>query len=178
MKTFKEFLNEGKEEAAAIRDILKKELGLTARDVSVTSKYGGTSSAVTVKIKNTKALENYTKIENIGNSKQSYETDRRTGEILGGGNTFIFVSLDYKFEQELSKKVQDEFEKQTKGEWDEQDSAVLFGVFQIVNSGGTTSLSLKNGKGRQEVRSLAHIGGELMFLIKKSGDDSLYSKIK
>jgi len=74
-----------KEQAKLIRAELKKELGLTSKDVSVKSDL----YAVWVRIKN-EDIE----IEDVKNIAKKYESiDRceRTGEILQGGNSYVFV---------------------------------------------------------------------------------------
>lgn len=73
---------------------------------------GGTSSAVNVSIKNIKALPFKDDIENITRDFESYERDERTQSILSGGNTFIFVEIDYKFRKKLHGKISDEINKQ------------------------------------------------------------------
>jgi len=73
---------------------LKKEiitkLNLKASDISV--RYDG-SYRVTIK-----TWIPLSKVEEIAKSRESYQRDDRTGEILCGGNTFVFVDYDYKLE--------------------------------------------------------------------------------
>jgi len=74
-----------KEQAKLIRAELKKELGLTSKDVSVKSDL----YAVWVRIKNEDI-----KIDDVKNIAKKYESiDKceRTGEILQGGNSYVFV---------------------------------------------------------------------------------------
>ena len=177
MKTFKEYILEGKEEAQFIRQALKKELGLSNKDVSVKTKSGGLSTAVNVTIKTSKALALKKKIEDIGNSKEAYDTDIATGEILAGGNTFIFTQIDYKFQDSLYKKIQEEFDKQSGGKWEEGDSVTLFGEFRIGNQRGETYASVKGGRAL-EVRDIKYVGRPIMLLISELNNDSLYAKIK
>ncbi len=180
MKSFKEFIGEGKEEAAFIRTVLKKELGLTSRDVSVKARSGGYSSSVNVSIKTTKALALRKKIEKVGESQESYERDYASGEILSGGNTFIFVDLDYKFRKAVEDKIQAEFEKQTKNGFEEGDSVVLYNTFNINRYSDRLSYASmnKSGSSSVEIRDLRYVGGPIMQVIAKENDDSLYAKIK
>ena len=177
---FNDFLKEAKtEEAEIIRNALKKELGLTSKDVSVKTKSGGYSTAVDVTIKTLKALYVKTKIEEIGDNLKSVDYDERTGEILAGGNTFIFTKVDYKLDEEISKLIQDEFEKQTKGNWDKNKQVILFKTFAVNNSGDMSYVSLA-GKGGSlaEIRDIDYIGDAVKNLIRKVKNDSLYTKIK
>jgi hypothetical protein len=172
--SFKEFLNEGADEAKIIRTAIKNKLGLTSRDVSVKARSGGTSSSVTVSLKTTKALSSMTKIKDLSKDSESYERDA-SGDILGGGNTFIFTSIDRKLEDELSIIVQAEFDK-LEDEFEENDRVKLFGTFDLVRSG--RNLFFRVGRVQTDVRQLKYLAGPLLFLIQKTEDDTLYSKIK
>lgn len=77
------------ERLAAIRKELK-EHGYNNRRVSV--RYDGYAIWVTVKEFEIDIKE----IENIANKYENYSIDERTGEILSGGNTFVFVDYDYR----------------------------------------------------------------------------------
>nr|DAV45700.1 MAG TPA: Large polyvalent protein associated domain 29 [Caudoviricetes sp.] len=79
-----------KERLAAIRKELK-EHGYNNRRVSV--RFSG-YSAIYVTIK--ELAINKKEIENIAMKYESYSRDERTGEILSGGNTFVFVDYDYR----------------------------------------------------------------------------------
>jgi hypothetical protein len=180
MQTFKELINEDKETAKIIRTKLKSELGLSSRDVSVKSRNGGYSSAVNVSIKTLKALSVKQKIEELGQGNENYETDSASGEILSGGNTFIFTEIDWKFKDELGEKIQAEFEKVTKGEFnDDSKDVLLYKTFRIANlSGGGVYVSVKGNNGHSDVRDLAYVGSAVLQYISSSKDDSLYAKIK
>ena len=180
MKTFKEFLNEGKEEAKIIRDALKKELGLSSRDVSVKNKSSGYSTAVDVTIKSMKALSVMSKIEDIGNVQRSVDRDEHNGEILSGGNTYIFTSIDYKFKTSLAEMIQKEFEKQLgSGELnDDSPAIILYNTFSVNSSRGEKYVSLKGGGKTSDIMDDMYVGGAVLFLIEQLKDDSLYSKIK
>ena len=73
----------------AIRKELK-EHGYNNRRVGV--RYDGYAIWVTVKEFEIDIKE----IENIANKYENYSIDERTGEILQGGNTFVFVDYDYR----------------------------------------------------------------------------------
>lgn len=179
MGKFTEFLSEGKEEAVAIRTALKKELGLSSRDVSVKASYGGMSSSVKVNIKTMKALQLKSKIENIGTGEESYDRDEASGEILGGGNTFIFVEIDWKYREALQKIINDAVEKESNGDFKEGDQITIFKTFIIDNKGKGQFYVYKKGGG--QVSSTNHpsgIASTVMNLITTLKDDSLYAKIK
>lgn len=76
-----------KELGQAIRNLLK-EKGIKRNDVSVRVS-GGYSSAVNITVKNPKISRR--QVEQIVKDYQNVERDERTGEILGGANTYIFV---------------------------------------------------------------------------------------
>ena len=84
---------------------LKKEiitkLNLRARDISVESDY----SAFRITVKTWIPLS---KVEEIANTRQHIDRCERTGEILSGGNTFVFVHYDYgmKLTDELVLKIE------------------------------------------------------------------------
>lgn len=78
-----------KERLAAIRKELK-EHGYSNRRVGVS--YDGYAIRLTIK---ELAIE-MKEIENIAMKYENYSRDERTGEILSGGNTFVFVDYDYR----------------------------------------------------------------------------------
>jgi len=182
MKTFQEFISEGKDEAKAIREILKKELGLSAKDVSVRTKKGGYSKAVRVNIKTMKALALKSKIEEVGSKFRDYDRDEATGEILAGGNTFIFVEIDWDFEKSLKEKIQKDFVK----EFEKTDSneIVLYKKFEIrkyQEEDDTYFVYIKGKHASKEVKSAKNydfIGSAILSLISSTNDDSLYELIK
>ena len=178
MQSFKDFLTEGKEEATQIRNALKKAYGLTNRDVAVKSRTGGTSSAVNVDIKSMKALELYTSIENIASEKQYYDRDEVSGEILAGGNTFVFVAIDYKFKKHLDDIIQKEFDKVV-GSVSPNTGAKMFKVFNVNMSSGGYWLSAKGSTGMYEIRDNKYVGTSLIhFIINKLKEPKLFKHIK
>ena len=72
--------------AAAIRSSLKKTLGYTNRQVSVKAR----DYAIWVNAK--VAGLNLQKVHEISMKYYDVERDEITGEILSGGNTFVFVN--------------------------------------------------------------------------------------
>lgn len=179
MISFKEFLSEGKEEAKFIRKLLTQELGLSSRDVSVKVSYGGTSSSVRVSIKTMEALVLKKDIEEIAKEKESYDTDEYSGEILGGGNTFIFTEIDWKFQDSLVTKIQDEVKKEAKGDLKAGDQVTIFKTFTVANNNDKEYLVSKKGGG--QVATTYHpsgIGSAVLNLITKLNEPSLYKKIK
>lgn len=76
-----------KELGQAIRNLLKEQ-NIKRNDVSVRVA-GGYSTAVNIKIKNPKISRR--QVEKIVKRFEDVERDGRSGEILGGANTYIFV---------------------------------------------------------------------------------------
>lgn len=77
----------------AIKKDLKKK-GYTSRQVSVTKRRGGFNVAIRLLIKDMLNVD-LDFIDSIVKKYESFDRDERTGEILSGGNTFIFVEYDY-----------------------------------------------------------------------------------
>lgn len=78
------------QKAATIRAALKSELGLNSRAVSVRCSAGGHSINVEVLAP---IGDKFEQIKRIANAQESVRYDERSGEILSGGNTFVFVSF-------------------------------------------------------------------------------------
>ena len=81
-----------KEKAKAIRTALK-EAGITSKQVSVKHRYCGYSSSYHITIKDGNVSE--LQIKDICKRFESVDYDERTGEILEGGNDYIFVDRDH-----------------------------------------------------------------------------------
>lgn len=75
----------------AIQERLKKA-GIEKKSYSISAKNSGSSTSVAIKVKN--LAVRIGKVESIAKGYESYEVDQANGEILQGGNTFIFVSYD------------------------------------------------------------------------------------
>ena len=78
--------------ANEIRKELKKN-GYSSREISVRKRHAGYSSAINVTIKD--LTINLKDIKKIVHKFENVGWDERTGEILSGGNTFVFVDYDY-----------------------------------------------------------------------------------
>lgn len=76
------------ERLAAIRQALK-EHGYSNRKVGV--RYDGYAICLTIK----DLAIDIKEIEQLTKGYESYERDEFTGEILSGGNTFVFVNYAY-----------------------------------------------------------------------------------
>ena len=175
MKTFTEFLLEGKEEAAAIRQVLKSKFSLSSRDVSVTSKYGGYSSSVTVSIKTAKGLPYFNKIEEIGQGHESYEVDQVSQEILAGGNTFVFFQMDSKLEKTLTYQIKKDIEKQSTDNFTKGYRLTLFKTITVDYYDDRTFI-VGVGKGTREHITSQYLDGipkTLLRLISKVDDGTL-----
>jgi len=72
-----------------IRQDIKSELGYNSRQVSVRENPGGLSTSITVRLKEPNL--DFDQIEQIAERHVKVDRCERTQEILGGGNTFVFV---------------------------------------------------------------------------------------
>lgn len=99
-----------KDKAIIIRKELKAKHDLNSKDVSVRVKGSSLSDAINVYIKSERALHLFKEIEIIAEQLESYTTDEKTGEILSGGNTFVFVEIDYDFKKEYIESKREEIQ--------------------------------------------------------------------
>lgn len=121
-----------KEIAAIVRKWLKDEYGLTNRDVSVKA---DSATSVNINIKSLKALPHMKAIEEKGKSHETIYRDHASGEILSGGNTFVFVGLDWNFEKKVNSIIEQEYNRVTKNKGlEEGQSVVLFGSIQVTRT--------------------------------------------
>ena len=67
------------------------KLGYKAKDISVREQNGGYNETFYITLKS--PYINTKDIDKVVAKYQSYETDERTGEILSGGNVFIFTKF-------------------------------------------------------------------------------------
>lgn len=80
-----------KERSKAIRTALK-EAGISSKQVAVKHRYSGYSSSYHITIKDGNVSE--LQIKDICKRFESVDYDERTGEILEGGNDYVFVDRD------------------------------------------------------------------------------------
>lgn len=80
-----------KEKIKAIREQLK-QLGYNNRKISVTDGGGTLESSIRVRVKFVPILEQIQEIKEVAEKYRQVRYDDATGEILGGGNTFVNVS--------------------------------------------------------------------------------------
>ena len=92
--------------AKQVRDTIKN-LGYNARQVSV--KKDGGSVKVTIKV--LEAAKDMKRIESAVSIFEDYQTDISSGEILSGGNTFIFVGIDWKFQSKMIEAKRSELDE-------------------------------------------------------------------
>lgn len=78
-----------------------KEQGFDTKKISVREGRGGYSTAFYITIKDLNIDKK--KVWETTRKFESYERDERTGEILLGGNTYIFVQYDYDLEREAKE---------------------------------------------------------------------------
>ena len=86
------------ERAKTIRQELKTKLGASSRDISVTAK-----DSIRVKIK--KEGFSFSDVQEIAEKQENYERCERSGEILQGGNTFVFTDFDYTLEKTVEERI-------------------------------------------------------------------------
>lgn len=79
------------ERTKEIRTKLKKAHGITSRQVSVRTRHG---SSINVDINDPEV--DIKEVENIAKGYENYQRCHVTGEILGGGNTFVFIDYTNK----------------------------------------------------------------------------------
>ena len=105
MKVFEEWLFEKADDPVgdAMRDALKKA-GYKRNQVSVSKGRGGYEIVYHVTVKD--LMVPIEKIEKIVKKFQSVDWDERTGEILAGGNTMIFVEYDWKTVSAEEKRLE------------------------------------------------------------------------
>ncbi len=77
-----------------------KEAGYNSRKVSVSVKDAGWSTKIDITIND--PTVNAHEIEAIVNKRESIDRDERTGEILAGCNTYVFVAYKYGLFDELA----------------------------------------------------------------------------
>ena len=94
------------DKAKQVRETIKN-LGYNARQVSV--KKDGGSVKVTIKV--LEAAKDMKRIESAVSIFEDYQTDISSGEILSGGNTFIFVGIDWKFQSKMIEAKRSELDE-------------------------------------------------------------------
>lgn len=77
-------------------------LGYKASEISVRQQNGGYNETFYIKLKS--PYIDINKVNKVVAKYQSYEIDERTGEILAGGNTFIFVRYEDNIFNEVIQK--------------------------------------------------------------------------
>ena len=100
-----------KEKAAEVRKQLK-EIGITSKQVSVKSGYCGYSDKLNITIKDLSVNEQT--VKDIAEQFEEYERDERSGEILEGGNTYIFIDYDYDARRAAAAEMMEQAQKITK----------------------------------------------------------------
>lgn len=172
----------GAEKTKEIRELLKKKFGLTNRDVSI--RYSG---SIDIKLKTVKALPYMNKIKEAAEKHESYQRDQVTGAILRGGNTFAFVTLDWKFrdklvkqiEAEISKKITDEFMYGEGG----GNSITVYGAYEVVKWRNRPSdafgvIHKKQASAGPVQRSIMEAAGRVLHLMLEFEDEKALKKLK
>ena len=91
-----------------INTAIKKELkeaGYSTKDFSVSVKDSLYDTAIKIKIKT--PYVSRANVEKILKHWESYELDQRTGEILQGGNKYLFAEYDYKIAELIPEEIKE-----------------------------------------------------------------------
>lgn len=89
----------GRSGAKEVKEFLKSK-GIETKNIRVSS-----GSSIEVKLLDPKL--DYDQIENyLKDEFESYQRDEATGEILSGGNTFVFIDYDYDLVKEIQEELQ------------------------------------------------------------------------
>ena len=120
-----------KEKKRIIRQSIKKELGLNSRDVGVRGRTGGISSSINILIKSAEALKHRDNILKIANGQQSIDRDQ-FGEILSGGNTYVFVEVE---KSAYQSKIEDATEMLKKLVKNEGQRVTKNGIEYVIPTG-------------------------------------------
>ncbi len=89
------------ERAKAIRQALKREHGWTAKHVSVRSHLYSMGSSIRIVIKDATVLR--PAVERIANEHESVRRCEYSGDILSGGNRFVFVEYSEEARQAMAE---------------------------------------------------------------------------
>ena len=152
MKIREYLLDESKDRVKAIRDILKKKFNLSNRDVGVTYK-----GSIRVTLKTVKSLPFKNKIEEEVRKYESFQTDQATGAILRGGNTFVFVELDWQFRAALVKKIEAELSKKIPDDMEESTTITVYNDYKIFKNKTEFQLITKKQNSVSGFRSINHL---------------------
>lgn len=91
-----------------IRAALKTKLGYNSRQVSVKERQGGLSWSFTLTVRD--ASVNLKKVEEFAKGNEDIDRCQASGEILSGGNTFMFVRVTEEVEAAWAEKYINEVE--------------------------------------------------------------------
>lgn len=95
------------QDAKAIRTSIKKDLGFGPKDVSVRSSNYSMGSSIRVSVKSADAALKLAEIEAIANPKESVRRCGYSGDILSGGNRFVFVNIDSQAARDVAARFID-----------------------------------------------------------------------
>lgn len=147
-----------KEKTAAIRKELK-EHGLTSKDVSVRGQLAGLEECINVKIRNPKI-----DIEEVSQLVAPWKKVRRdiaNDEILGGGNTFVFVDYEGGIFNEVVKPYIPEAEALINEAVSREDNA---GVPLNKKDGGFIFVDQISYRGKRRLIDSSYIEGIARYL--------------
>lgn len=138
------------EATKAIRNELKK-CGYSNRKVSVKHEYGGYSASIRVTVKD--LAINLAGIRKIARIYEDIDYDERTGEILEGGNTYVFVDYDYT----ILANATDEKEEEATKLIEEMDNLQPNEFYKVLDESEFYIANLCKGDDRGYDKTLAYI---------------------
>lgn len=154
----------GTQEAKTIRQALKAELGVTSRQVSVKANHFSMGSSVTVTVKD--HTVDFEKVEEIANRSERIRRCEMTGDILGGGNTYIHVGFSREAEEALAEPflVAVEAAVVEAGEAGENSLVEIEGTDLLLGKAGFQTVNVWGAEGGGMLRSVWCDGKEFQPL--------------
>ena len=123
-----------------------KDKGFNTKNISVRERSGGYSTAYYITIKDP-TIDKH-EVEKIAEQRESYERDYATGEILAGGNTYVFVDYDDNVFDEVAKpyeKKANDYLQKVKNIEDGYSIGIKDGVW-LSKDNGSIELVVQNDK--------------------------------
>lgn len=157
--------------AKKIRTILSKIYKLTSRDVSVKSSRGG---GIDIKLKTPKALPYKKRIERIGSEFEVVHRDD-FGNILKGGNFFIFTDVEWKLRQKIAEKIKKEIDKKITDDFMNDIGSNIMKVFgyEFYKEKGRPTFRVvdpKSPSAGMELHSLQEVADRILHMMLEYED--------
>ena len=148
-----------------------KDKGFNTKNISVREKSGGYSTAYYVTIKDPTIDKD--EVERIAEGRESYERDYATGEILSGGNTYVFVDYDDSAFDEVAKpyeKKASEYLDKMKDVQDGYGISIKDGVW-LTRDGNSIEMVVQNDKqhSRRRIDATPEYLSKKLYQVEKFG---------